>query len=148
MIELELGSTGAEEISVFHKLLLEKGTNPFRLAIWPVDITLQSRLVLPVPPLFPPEPPEPPDPLLLLDGFETPEQAVKTANKAATTIDWANFAAEQGQDMILLLSWSRRPLLKRPSGHVRIRRAELTTDDRPYFPFKTDLATPMFSYLS
>ena len=32
MMVLELGSTGEEEISVFHRLLLVKGTNPLRLA--------------------------------------------------------------------------------------------------------------------
>ena len=108
MIELELGSTGAEEISVFHRLLLEKGRKPFRLAVWPVDITLHARLLLPVLPLFPPEPPEPPDPLFLLDDFETPEQAVRANNKAITAVDRA-VAAEQGQRMMPLLSWSRCP---------------------------------------
>ena len=96
-------------MSVFQRLLLEKGMKPFKLAVWPVDITLQASLLLPVPPLFPPEPPEPPDPLLLLDDFETPEQAVKATSKAATTVNSADFAAEQGQGMMLLLSWGRRP---------------------------------------
>ena len=109
MIEFELGSTGAEEMSVFRRLLLEKGRNPFRLAVWPVEITLHARLLLPVPPLFPPEPPELPDPLLLLDDFETLEQAVRATNQATTRVDRADFAAEQGQRMILLLSWSGRP---------------------------------------
>jgi hypothetical protein len=66
-------------------------------------------LLMPVPPLFPPDPPEPTDPLLFVDEYEPPEQAVSATNKDTTTVDKANFAAEQGQRMILLLSWSRRP---------------------------------------
>src|SRR5579871_317327 len=64
MIELELGSTGAAEMSVFQRLLLENGTNPFRLAVWPVAITSHARLLPPAPPLppLPPEPPFPPPP--------------------------------------------------------------------------------------
>jgi hypothetical protein len=53
-MELEFGSTGAEEMSVFHKLLLVKGTKPFRLAPCPTDMTLHARLLLPVPPPSPP----------------------------------------------------------------------------------------------
>jgi len=61
MIEVELGSTGAAEMSVFHRLLLAKGTNPPRLAFWPSAICWQAVVVPPVPP-DPPEAPEPPDP--------------------------------------------------------------------------------------
>ena len=53
MMVLELGSTGADEISVFQRLLLVKGTNPFRLAVCPTDIPLQARLLPPVPPPVP-----------------------------------------------------------------------------------------------
>src|ERR1700722_2376457 len=36
----EFGSTGADEISVFHKLLAGNGTNPPRLPSWPGCMTL------------------------------------------------------------------------------------------------------------
>src|SRR5215471_3154350 len=76
MMEFEFGSTGAEEISVFQRLLLVKGTKPLRLAACPVDIPLQARLLPPVP--FP-LPPFPPPPLRMppVVCFETPEQAVR-----------------------------------------------------------------------
>jgi len=64
-------------------------------------------LLLPVPPLFPPEPPEA-APLWLMDDFDTLEQAVRAINKPTTTEDRTNFAAEQGQRLIFLLSWSQR----------------------------------------
>src|SRR5215470_20026465 len=80
IIEFEFGSTGAEEISVFQRLLLVNGTNPLRLAVGPVDIPLQARLPPPVPG---PLPPFPPPPLLVPpDCLETPEQAVRTAAMA------------------------------------------------------------------
>src|ERR1700745_1302737 len=81
MIELEFGSTGAEEISVFKRLLLVKGTKPLRLAPCPVDIPLQARLPPPVP--FP-LPPVPTPPLLVPPPvcFETPEQAVRAITMA------------------------------------------------------------------
>src|SRR5713101_2736241 len=41
MIFGEFASTGALEISVFHKLLDGKGTKPLRLAPWPTLIPLQ-----------------------------------------------------------------------------------------------------------
>ena len=90
---LEFESIGAEEISVFHKLLLEKGTKPFRLAVCPADIKLQARLLPPVPPLVPP-----PVPPVFAAEFDTPEQAVnnsaraKGAERARRTLQ-----AEQGQ---------------------------------------------------
>src|SRR5205807_3835305 len=40
----ELGSTGAADMSVFHKFELGKGTKPFRLAPWPTLIPLQVPL--------------------------------------------------------------------------------------------------------
>jgi hypothetical protein len=52
-----IASTGADEISVFHKPLLVKGTNPLRLDVWPVFMTSQARLPPPVP--RPPRPPVP-----------------------------------------------------------------------------------------
>src|SRR5215831_2212344 len=76
IIEFEFGSTGAEEISVFQRLLLVNGTKPLRLAPCPVDIPLQARLLPPVPfPLLP----VPPFPVLFppLGCFDTPEQAVR-----------------------------------------------------------------------
>src|SRR5690349_2046277 len=75
MIAAELGSTGAEEISVFHELLLVKGTNPPRLALCPAFMTLQARLPPPVPLPIPVPPPPRPEFLLLL--LETLEQATK-----------------------------------------------------------------------
>src|SRR5579862_4987203 len=118
MIEFEFGSTAAEEISVFHRLLLANGTKPLRLAVCPDDITLQARLLLPVPPLFPPEPP---DPLLLFVVFETPEQANRPANRASAMTERAVFVAEQGQRIVPLFSRRGRTWLKRPLGHVRFR---------------------------
>jgi len=41
MIAAEFPSTGAEEISLFHRLSAENGTNPFRLALCPRLIPLQ-----------------------------------------------------------------------------------------------------------
>jgi hypothetical protein len=64
MIEPELVSTVAEEISVFQRLALVNGTNPLRLAVCPVAIPLQDK--------FPP-----PVPGGVTDVFETPEQAVR-----------------------------------------------------------------------
>src|SRR5260370_28606870 len=99
MMVLEFGSTGAEEMSVFQRLLLEKGTNPCRLAVWPVDITLHARLLPPVPP------PEPPVPPLFPLGLDTPEQAVRTkANASSTDRKIESLQAEQGQRIIQQLS--------------------------------------------
>jgi hypothetical protein len=56
----EFGSTGAAEISVFHKLLAENGTNPPRLAFCPSVNCWHELLEFPVPP-EPPDP-DPPDP--------------------------------------------------------------------------------------
>jgi hypothetical protein len=61
MIELELGSTGAVEMSVFQRLFDEKGTNPPRLAFCPSTICWHDVVEPPVPP-EPPDPPEPPEP--------------------------------------------------------------------------------------
>ncbi|MBZ5546783.1 MAG: hypothetical protein LAO22_02305 [Acidobacteriia bacterium] len=55
MMVAEFGSTGADEMSVFHKLLLVNGTNPPKLALWPVDMTLQARFPPPEPPPLPGE---------------------------------------------------------------------------------------------
>jgi hypothetical protein len=55
MMVLEFGSTGAEEMSVFHGLMLVNGRNPLRAAPWPVPMTLQARLGL-EPPVVPPVP--------------------------------------------------------------------------------------------
>src|SRR5437660_11682107 len=44
MMLSELGSTGAVETSVFHRLELGNGTKPFRLAPWPTLIPLQVPL--------------------------------------------------------------------------------------------------------
>src|SRR5438094_5751674 len=44
MMLSELGSTGAVEMSVFHRLELGNGTKPFRLAPWPTLIPLQVPL--------------------------------------------------------------------------------------------------------
>src|SRR5215813_1983451 len=94
MIVLEFASTGAAEMSVFQRLLLVNGTNPLRLAPWPVAITLQERFPPPVPPLFPPPPPEPPlppeppVPPEFPEDCEIPEQAVKqtaSANRVASS---------------------------------------------------------------
>jgi hypothetical protein len=41
MIAAEFGSTGADEISWFHRLSDLNGTNPFRLALWPRLMPLQ-----------------------------------------------------------------------------------------------------------
>lgn len=41
MIAVELGSTGAEEMSWFHRLSDGNGTNPFRLALCPRPIPEQ-----------------------------------------------------------------------------------------------------------
>ena len=38
----ELGSTAAEEMSVFQRLSLGNGRKPFRVAPWPSDIWLQA----------------------------------------------------------------------------------------------------------
>jgi hypothetical protein len=42
MIASELGSTGALAMLVFHRLLVRKGTNPFRLPSGPNEIPLQG----------------------------------------------------------------------------------------------------------
>lgn len=42
MIAAEFGSTGAFEISVFHRLSDGNGTNPFKLASWPGVIALHA----------------------------------------------------------------------------------------------------------
>ena len=60
MMALELGSTGAAEISVFQRLPLGNGRNPPRLSFCPGVICWHEELELPVPP--PPDPPEPPVP--------------------------------------------------------------------------------------
>src|SRR3954470_23220080 len=96
MIVLELGSTGAEEMSVFQRLLPAKGTKPPRLAPCPVDITLQARLPLPVPP--PPLPPEPP-PLLPPPILEAPEHAVKDAPASNEATKRMNVQAEWNRGM-------------------------------------------------
>src|SRR5271169_122444 len=102
MIVLEFGSTGAEEMSVFHRLPLENGTNPPRLAVWPTVITLQARLPPPVPPA-PPFPPEPPPVLPVV--CDTPEQAIiERANTQRAGRKRKSFQAEQGQRVIQLLS--------------------------------------------
>src|ERR1700760_4699362 len=80
IIVLEFGSTGAAEISVFQRLVVENGRKPFRLAPCPTDIPLHASLLLPVPP------PGPIGPVSTGD-WETPEQAVKksaSANRAET----------------------------------------------------------------
>src|SRR6516225_5995320 len=82
MIEFEFGSTAADEMSVFQRLLLVKGINPLRLAPCPVDIPLQARLPPPVPFPLPPVPPAPPLLVLPPDCLETPEQAVRAATMA------------------------------------------------------------------
>src|SRR5215475_8666560 len=98
MIELELGSTGAEEISAFQRLLLVNGTNPLRLAPCPVDITLQSRFPPPVPPPFPPPPlpPFPPPPPELFDELDTPEQAEN--KKIASTTELPEMYCQADRD--------------------------------------------------
>ena len=95
MIAFEFGSTGAEEISVFHKLLLVKGRKPFRLAPCPVDITLQVRLPPPVPPWFP-ELPElaPTDPLEFMIVFDEPAQPARIASSRRTTLENRTLFAE------------------------------------------------------
>src|SRR5882762_4532586 len=42
MMFAELGSTGEAEISVFHKLFVPNGTNPFKLVSYPTVIQLQE----------------------------------------------------------------------------------------------------------
>jgi hypothetical protein len=42
MMFAELGSTGAAEMSVFHKLLVPNGTNPLRLVSCPTVMPLQD----------------------------------------------------------------------------------------------------------
>ena len=76
MMVAELGSTGTFEISIFHALLLLNGTNPPRLAPWPVVMTLQARLGF-----EPPVPPVPPVPELPPEDCETPEQAVSDSTR-------------------------------------------------------------------
>ncbi len=65
MIALELASTGEPEISLFQRVSLAKGTNPFRLAPCPALMALQALWLLPPEPDPPPEPLPPPDPLPL-----------------------------------------------------------------------------------
>ena len=121
MIVLELGSTGAEEMSVFHKLLLAKGTNPLRLAVWPVDITLQARLLPPVPPLFPPELPVPPFPPVLFDEVETPEQAVsQTICVNRIESNRGSFQPDPEPRITRMIVRDELPDGKRPFGHVPI----------------------------
>jgi hypothetical protein len=61
MMAAEFASTGALEMSVFHRLSLAKGRNPFRLAPWPRLMALHA-LGDPLPPEPPPDPPLPPEP--------------------------------------------------------------------------------------
>jgi hypothetical protein len=102
-------------MSVFHRLLLEKGTNPFRLAVCPTDMTLQARLPLPVPSPAPSEPP------VFPVGLDTPEQAVKNSAMAKSADrKTSGFQAEQGRRIVQQLSASLAMAGKRPLGHVRI----------------------------
>jgi hypothetical protein len=95
MIAFEFGSTGADEISVFHRLLLVKGRKPFRLAPCPVDITLQERLLPPVPPLLPEVPElDPTDPPELMIVFDDSPQLAKIASNRRTTLEKSSFFAE------------------------------------------------------
>jgi len=57
----EFASTGAPEISVFHKLSVGNGRKPFKLAPWPALIA-QEVFGVPEPPLLPP-PEVPPFPV-------------------------------------------------------------------------------------
>ena len=77
MMEEELASTGALEMSLFHKLSLANGMNPFKLAPCPTLMALQA-LLLPWPPPEPlPEPlPPEPDPL---PPLEPPEEGPELA---------------------------------------------------------------------
>src|SRR4029077_15396164 len=83
MIEFEFGSTGAEEISEFHKLLLVNGTKPFRLEPCPVDITSHARLPQPVPvlPVAFPEPFEAEPPEVTVAFVELPQPTRATIRK-------------------------------------------------------------------
>lgn len=158
-MELEFESTGAAEISLFHKLLLVNGTKPFRLAVCPVDITLQARLLPPVPPVEPLFPP------VFPAGCDTPAQAVKKSAKAKGAVtETYSLETDQEQRIIKPLSVSRGVPRKRTSGHVRMPGRQRNCTDstlalfhlfisavlfRPsYFAFRTDLAAPIFSYLS
>src|ERR1700739_702095 len=76
MMASELGSSGAAEISVFHKLLPGKGRNPPRPAFCPGIICWQEEVELPVPPPEPPDPLDPPG-LLLVDEPGVVVQPVK-----------------------------------------------------------------------
>src|SRR5271157_864177 len=99
MILSEFGSTGAEEMLVFQRLLLVNGTKPLKLAVWPRAITLQARFPPPVPPPFPPPfPPPPPPPEVL----ETPAQAIrKKATPTSTEKRKTRFQSERSPaDMI------------------------------------------------
>src|SRR5579871_430753 len=80
MMEFEFGSTGADEISVFHSLLPLKGTKPFNAAPCPALIALQESFWLPVPG---PEPAEPfAGPALL-----PPPQAVKAVMASKSKLE-------------------------------------------------------------
>ena len=101
MMESEFGSTGAAEISAFHKLLLEKGRNPPRLAFWPGAICWQELLVPPVPPEPPEPPPEPPDPPLppeplLDDAVVEPPHAVRNKADKRRQANTQEFQGERG----------------------------------------------------
>jgi hypothetical protein len=95
MMELEFESTGAAEISLFHKLLLVNGTKAFRLAVCPVDMTLQARLLPPVPPVEPPFPP------VFPAGCDTPAQAVKKSAKAKSA-ETETYSLETDQDQRII----------------------------------------------
>jgi hypothetical protein len=95
MIAVELGSTGALEISWFHKLSAGNGTNPLRLELWPRLIPAQlpgegfPLVPPPLPPeggLFEPEPEEEPEELEEEDDevFVAPEHPA-SARTAHTT---------------------------------------------------------------
>src|SRR6266446_10578363 len=63
MMAPEFASTGEAEISLFQRLSLAKGTNPLRLAPWPVPGALQALWLLLPDPVPPPEPLPPPEPV-------------------------------------------------------------------------------------
>src|SRR5947207_8919028 len=116
MRELEFGSRGAEEISVFHRLPFVKGTKPLRLAPCPSAMPLQARLLPPVPPE--PLPPEPP---LFVPEDEIPEQAVKLAIGAnSVKSSRGSFQPDPGRLITEVIVDDDRRIRKRPFGHVPI----------------------------
>src|SRR5579863_4054245 len=102
MIASEFGSTAALETFWFQALSLGNGTKPFKLAPWPVEMTLQALFCDPPPPPVPPPLPppdcDPPD--------ETPLQPASISE--SSTVRRNTFSLE-----------SLVPKRKIPTNHCR-----------------------------